>query len=81
MIRPLMSKTLEKFATQVDSSVLGAVRAIAEKEGRQLQSVVGEALEALVEQRRLGKAKPINFTDAYKAGLKRYDGLYRKLAE
>jgi hypothetical protein len=32
-----MSKPREKFATQVNSEILSAVRSLAEKEGRQLQ--------------------------------------------
>jgi len=47
----------EKFATQVNSRTLAAVRRIAEKEGRQLQSIVEEALTDLLEKRRLGKPR------------------------
>ena len=32
-----MRKASEKFATQVNSEILSAVRSLAEKEGRQLQ--------------------------------------------
>jgi hypothetical protein len=35
-----VAQTREKFATQVNSKVLKAVRALAEKEGRQLQALV-----------------------------------------
>ena len=39
-----MAQTREKFATQVNSEILKAVRTLAEKEGRQLQALVDEAL-------------------------------------
>ena len=41
----LMSQPREKFATQVNSEILSAVRGLAEKEGRQLQALVDEALK------------------------------------
>ena len=39
-----MASNREKFAIQVDAKTLAAVRRIAKKEGRQLQSVIEEAL-------------------------------------
>ena len=39
----------EKFATQVNSEILAAVRSLAQSEGRQLQSLVEEALADLIE--------------------------------
>ena len=47
-----MSQGREKFATQVNSEVLSAVRAIAQKEGRQIQALVDEALADLIEKRK-----------------------------
>jgi hypothetical protein len=38
--------TREKFATQVNSEILSAMRALAKKEGRQLQALVDEAFSA-----------------------------------
>ena len=46
----------EKFATQVNSEILSAVRSLAEKEGRQLQVLVEEALADLIEKRKKGYA-------------------------
>lgn len=37
----------EKFATRADRDLLAEIRKIAKAEGRQLQSIVEEALEAL----------------------------------
>ena len=46
----------EKFATQVDTTILTAVRALAQDEGRQIQALVDEAFADLVEKHR--KARP-----------------------
>ncbi|CCJ05914.1 hypothetical protein [Methylocystis sp. SC2] len=70
----------EKFATQVDSDLLAEIRKIAKDEGRQLQSVIEDALRAHVEER--SKAKPRRHVmEAYRTSLSRYDALYEKLAK
>jgi hypothetical protein len=75
-----MSQTREKFATQVKSDILSAVRTLADKEGRQLQALVDEAFTDLIEKRR--KATPrAHVMGAYLASHERYGPLYRKLAE
>ncbi len=75
-----MSKTREKFATQVDSEILSAIRAIAEQEGRQLQALVEEALVDLVEKRKQARLRP-GVEAAYFASHDKYGELYKKLAE
>ena len=75
-----MSKTREKFATQVKSDILSAVRALADKEGRQLQALVDEAFADLIEKRK--KATPrAHVMGAYLASHEKYGPLYKKLAE
>ena len=74
-----MSKVREKFATQVNSEVLASVRAIAEQEGRQLQSLV-EALKDLIEKRRNARPRP-HVMGAYLASHDKYAELYKKLAK
>lgn len=75
-----MSQTREKFATQVNSEILSAVRALADKEGRQLQALVDEALADLIEKRK--KATPrAHVMGAYLASHEKYGSLYKKLAE
>lgn len=75
-----MSATREKFATQVNSDILSAVRSLAEKEGRQLQVLVEEALADLIEKRK--KATPrAHVMGAYLASHEKYASLYKKLAE
>jgi hypothetical protein len=75
-----MPRAREKFATQVNSEILSAVRALADKEGRQLQALVDEALADLIEKRR--KATPrAHVMGAYLASHEKYGPLYKKLAE
>jgi hypothetical protein len=75
-----MSATREKFATQVNTEILSAVRSLAEKEGRQLQVLVEEALTDLIEKRK--KATPrAHVMGAYLASHEKYGSLYKKLAE
>lgn len=69
-----------KFATQVDSALLSDVRAIAEREGRQLQSVVEEALTDLVEKKLRGRVRPA-VTAHYEASLQQFSDVYRHLAK
>ena len=75
-----MSQTREKFATQVKSEILSAVRALAEKEGRQLQAIVEEALIDLIEKHKNAKPRP-HVMGAYLASHEKYAPLYKKLAE
>ena len=75
-----MSQPREKFATQVNSELLSAVRALADKEGRHLQALVDEALTDLIEKRK--KATPRAYVmGAYLASHEKYGPLYKKLAE
>ncbi len=75
-----MVQTRAKFATQVNSDVLVAVRNLAEKEGRQLQALVDEALSDLLEKRKKAQARP-HVMDAYRASHEKFAPLYKKLAE
>jgi len=75
-----MSQTREKFATQVKSEILSAVRSLAVQEGRQLQALVEEAFADLIEKRK--KATPrAHVMGAYLASHEKYGPLYKKLAE
>lgn len=76
----MSKRTREKFATQVDSEILAAVRELASQEGRQLQSLVDEALADLIEKRRGGRPRP-HVMAAYQSSHDRFASLYEKLAE
>jgi len=81
MIRCRMpQKTRQKFATQVDPDLLDAVKGIAREEGRQVQSLVDEALADLVEKRRLASPRA-HVIAAYRSSIGRFGKLYKKLAE
>jgi hypothetical protein len=75
-----MAQQREKFATQVNSEVLRAVRDLADKEGRQLQALVDEALTDLIEKRRNANARA-HVMAQYQASHNQYAGLYQKLAK
>jgi hypothetical protein len=72
-------KPLRKYSSQADPDVLKAMQAIADREGRQLQAVIGDALrEYLV--RKQHQAPRRNVLEAFQKSLKERDELYRKLA-
>ncbi len=75
-----MSQNREKFATQVDSEILSAVRTLAKSEGRQLQALVDEALADLIEKHKNARPRP-HVMGAYLASHEKYGPLYKKLAE
>lgn len=70
----------EKFTVKVDNKTLAAIRRLAVNEGRQLQSLIDEALADLVEKHRPGRPRE-HVMDAYKRSHVRYGELYKKLAE
>jgi hypothetical protein len=78
--RIMASRAREKFATQVNSKILSAVRSIAQSEGRQIQTLVDEALADLIEKRKQGRPRS-HVMKAYQASHEKYGPLYKKLAE
>jgi hypothetical protein len=73
-------QTREKFATQVDSTLLRTVRDIARNEGRQIQMLVDEALADLVEKRKQTRPRA-HVMATYQASHEKFAPLYKKLAE
>jgi predicted transcriptional regulator len=70
----------QKFATQVDPELLAKTKKIAHDEGRQLQSVIEEALSDLVEKR--SQLKPrAHIMAHYEASVAQFSPLYEKLAK
>ena len=69
-----------KFATQVDTDILSAVRTLAHEEGRQLQALVDEALSDLVEKHRQARPRP-HVMGAYHTSHEKFGCLYKKLAQ
>jgi hypothetical protein len=70
----------EKFATQVEASLLAEIRELARSEGRQIQALIDEALADLVEKRRSAKPRP-HVMALYQASHARYEELYKNLAK
>ncbi len=75
-----MPQTREKFATQVNSETLAAVRALARSEGRQLQALVHEALADLIDKHANARPRP-HVMGAYLASHRKFASLYKRLAE
>jgi hypothetical protein len=75
-----MARTREKFATQVNSAILTAVRSLSVAEGRQIQTLVEEAFADLLEKRKRVRPRP-HVMGAYLASHEQYGPLYKKLAE
>jgi hypothetical protein len=70
----------EKFATQVNCEILAEVRALARKQGRQLQALIDEALSDLIEKHKQIRPRP-HVMAAYLGSHERYGTVYKKLAE
>ena len=68
-----------KLAAQIDPEILAKTKEIAEKEGRQNQSLVEEALVDLIEKRQ-ASPKGMSFEEAYKESLERFSSVYERLA-
>jgi len=69
-----------KFSTQVEDEVLSAVKEIAKSEGRQLQSVIEEALVDLVEKKSADHPRK-EVMRSFSKSLSRFDDLYKELAK
>lgn len=70
----------ENITSQASPEVIAALQQIAESEGRQLETVLDEALREYIER----KAKPLprrHVIDAFSESLEEFDVLYRELAK
>jgi len=70
----------QKFATQMDADLLRRLRAHAKAEGRQIQSVLEEAVQKLLKDRQ-GYQMRDDVMSAYQESLDRYSDLYEALAK
>ncbi|MDA8654345.1 hypothetical protein N9M50_04375 [Alphaproteobacteria bacterium] len=75
-----MSQTKQKFATQIDTALLAAVKEKARSEGRKIQSVVEDALRSHLEGQD-SQAPRRAVMDAYQSSHETFAELYKKLAE
>lgn len=72
--------TRRKFASQADPKILDDLKAIADAEGRQFQSVVEEAFRDYVARKKGGQPRR-DVMAHLKVSMARNAGLYRKLAK
>jgi hypothetical protein len=72
--------TLRKFSSQADAEILEGLQEVAAREGRQFQSVLGEAMrDYLARKRQLEPRR--NVLEAFQQSLKERDELYKQLAK
>jgi hypothetical protein len=71
---------LRKYSSQAEPEILEAMQAIADREGRQLQSVLGEAMREYL-ARKQQQAPRRNVLEAFQESLKEREELYRSLAK
>ena len=76
----MSNRPKEKLSIQVNSEILAALRSLARSEGRQLQTLVDEALADLIEKRR-GSRPRSHVMAVYQSSHEKFAPLYKKLAE
>ena len=72
--------TLRKYSSQAEPEVLDAMQEIANREGRQLQALIGEAMREYL-ARRKQQAVRRNVLEAFQASIEERGELYRALAK
>ena len=72
--------TLRKFSSQADPEVLEGLQALAAREGRQFQAVLGDAMRDYLALKRQ-EAPRRNVLEAFRESLKERAELYRSLAK
>ncbi len=70
----------EKFSSQAAPEILAELRLIAEREGRQFQAVLDEALRDYIDRRQTQRPRR-HVMAAFAASLDEFDALYRDLAK
>ena len=73
-------KKRKKFATQMDEQLLADIRAFAKKEGRQLQAVLEDAVDAYLKDKR-GYVMDPRVKAAHDHVLKKYNDVFVELAK
>jgi hypothetical protein len=77
---PVALEKKVKFATQADPQILAALRAMATREGRHLQTLVDEALRHYIAEKE-GQTPRRRVMEALESSMVQYDSLYRELAK
>jgi len=75
-----MTTAREKFSSQADPKLLAKMRLIAEKEGRQFQSILEDALSEYIERHQSERPRA-HVLEAFGLSMQEFDDLYKKLAK
>jgi hypothetical protein len=70
----------EKFSSQADPKVLAKVRQVAEKEGRQFQSILEDALTEYLERHKTERPRA-HVLESLGVSMREFDELYKNLAK
>jgi hypothetical protein len=79
-VNTMASLSKEKFSSQASPEVLASLRQIAEKQGRQFQAVLDEALRDYIDRQQTLKPRQHVLT-AFASSLEEFDSLYKDLAK
>lgn len=75
-----MTTDREKFSSQADPKVLAKLRHVADKEGRQFQSVLEDALVEYLERHQTERPRA-HVLEAFGMSMQEFDELYKNLAK
>lgn len=75
-----MATKREKFSSQADEQLLADVRALAQSQGRQFQSIIEEALTEYLERNQSERPRT-HVMEAFGLSMDEFDDLYQRLAQ
>ncbi|MEA1941490.1 MAG: hypothetical protein U9P68_04505 [Pseudomonadota bacterium] len=75
-----MGQPREHFSAELDATLLAELKSLAEAEGRDLQTLVDEAIAGLLASKKPKKVRD-HVMETYKATHDEYAEVYKKLAE
>lgn len=75
-----MASVREKFSSQADPQLLSEIRALAQKQGRQFQAVIEQALTEYLGRNQTERAR-IHVLEVLGMSMEEFDDLYQKLAK
>ena len=75
-----MTVARKKYSSQMDPTILAAAQKAAADEGRQLQSLIEDALEQYLERNQTARPRK-HVLEAFGMSLKEFDELYTELAK
>lgn len=76
-----MGQPREHFSAELDATLLAELKSLAEAEGRDLQTLLDEAIAGLLAKKAHTSGAQSDIAELLDESMSKYDGLYRKLAE